>query len=76
MTNNDKSLMQQMIKAGKFNYDIYSLLIEMNQDKSERLVKKMGNKWCCHPNNSVKKLDVPLPLLNEVRQSKILRKQK
>jgi len=72
MTNNDKSLLQQMIGAGKFNYEIYSLLVKMNQDKTDKLIKKMGNKWCCHPDNAVKKLDVPLPLLNEVRQSKIL----
>lgn len=65
-----------MIKAGKFNYDIYTLLVEMNKDKTDKLIKNMGSKWCCHPDNAVKKLDVPLPLLNEIRQSKVLRKHK
>jgi hypothetical protein len=70
LTTNDKSLLKQMIAAGKFNYDIYELLIEYNKDRAKEMIQQMGVKWCLHPLNSTKRLDTPLPLLN--RGSKIL----
>jgi hypothetical protein len=75
MTKNDKTLMKQMIEAGRFNYGIYELLVEINAKNSKDMVKKMGDKWCCHPSNQVKRLDVPLPLLTDIRQSKVLRRK-
>lgn len=69
MTKNDRSLLTQMIERGKFNWEIYELLVEQNAKNSKALIKKMGNKWVCHPDNFVKKLDVPLPILS---QSKVL----
>jgi hypothetical protein len=24
----------------------------------------MGNKWCCHPDNAVKKLEIPMAILD------------
>lgn len=72
MTENDKSLLKQMIRAGRFNGAIYDLLITHNQDQSKEKIAAMGEKWCCHPSNKVKRLDVPLPLLSDARISKIL----
>ena len=76
MNANDKSLLRQMIKAGRFNYPIYELLVEHNRIKAKEMIDGMGSKWCLHPANSVKRLDVPLPLLSEPRQSKILKGRK
>ena len=76
MNANDQNLLKQMIRAGKFNYPIYELLIEHNAIQAKEMIKKMGDKWCLHPANSVKRLDVPLPLLSEPRQSKVLKGRK
>jgi hypothetical protein len=70
LTDNDKHLLKQMINAGKFNYDIYELLIEYNKDRAKEMIQQMGTKWCLHPLNATKRLDTPLPLLN--RGSRIL----
>jgi len=75
MTANDKNLIQQMIKAGKFNA-VYDLMRVYNEQKAKDIIKEMGEKYCCHPKNWVKRLDVPLPLLSEPRQSKVLRAKK
>jgi hypothetical protein len=75
MSPNDRNLLSQMIAAGRFNVDIYNLLVEHNKIKSREIIQAMGSKWCCHPDNAVKKLDVPLPLLSEPRQSKVLKKK-
>ena len=74
MTDNDKSLMRQLMQAGKYNA-IYDLMPEYNMIKSQEIIAQMGAKWCCHPDNSVKRLDVPLPLLNESR-TKVLKGKK
>jgi hypothetical protein len=66
MTENDKNLIQQMIRAGKMD-KILDFMPEYNLVKSKEIIKQMGNKWCCHPDNAVKKLEVPLPILNEPR---------
>jgi len=75
MTKNDKSLLSQMIYAGRFNYQIYELLCEQNALNSKAAIKKMGNKWVCHPDNYVKRLEIPLDVLNAHRGSKILKRQ-
>lgn len=72
MTKNDKKLLSQMIDAGLFSYEMYELLVKQNKENAKAMIKKMGNKWVCHPDNYVKRLEVPLPLLS--RESKILRK--
>ena len=74
MNNNDISLIKQLIHAGKMGL-VYDLMSEYNLMKSKAIIEQMGDKWCCHPNNKVKKLDVPLPILNEPRV-KILRRGK
>ena len=76
MTKNDKSLLSQMIHAGRFNYEIYELLCNQNAINSKAAIKKMGNKWVCHPDNYVKRLEMPLDVLNAHRGSKILTRLK
>lgn len=74
MVESDRALLSQMIKAGRFNDGIYDLLVEANKVKSAELIKKMGTKWCCHPVNAVKRLEVPLEILKQ-NQSKILKRK-
>jgi bisphosphoglycerate-independent phosphoglycerate mutase (AlkP superfamily) len=59
-TDNDKSLIRQMIKAGRFNA-IHDLIVEDNKKKAQLAIVGMGSKWCLHPSNRVKRLEVPLP---------------
>jgi len=65
MTKNDKSLLKQMIEAGRFSYPMYELLIKQNAANSKAMIKRMGNKWVCHPDNRVKRLETPLGQLNK-----------
>jgi hypothetical protein len=73
MTENDISLIKQMISAGRFQA-VYDYLPDLNMMRSKQLIESMGSKWCCHPDNAVKKLDQPLPILSESR-AKILRRK-
>jgi hypothetical protein len=73
MTENDKSLLVQMMQAGRYDA-IYDLMPEYNLLKSKEIIKDMGAKWCCHPDNAVKRLEVPLPILNEPRIRVLKRK--
>jgi hypothetical protein len=75
MTKNDKHLLKQMIEAGRFNYAIYELLCESNAENAKQMIKKMGAKWCCHPDNATKRLDVPLTILPDRIAAKVLRKK-
>ena len=61
-----------MIEAGRFSWDIYAVLCKQNAIKSKDIIKAMGNKWVCHKDNQVKRLEIPLDLLNAHRGSKIL----
>ena len=74
MTDNDKNLLIQLMKAGRYDA-IYDLMPQYNMLKSQEIIKDMGNKWCCHSENAVKKLEVPLPILNEPR-TKVLKGKK
>jgi hypothetical protein len=47
---------------------------QYNLEKSQEIIQSMGNKWCCHPDNAVKRLEVPLPILNEPRIRVLKRK--
>ena len=67
MTKNDKKLLSQMIEAGRFSCEMYEMLVEQNKQASKAMIKKMGNKWLCHPDNRVKRLEVPLDILNSSR---------
>jgi hypothetical protein len=65
MTKNDKKLLSQMIEAGRFSYAMYELLVKQNEIDSKAMIKKMGNKWVCHPDNRVKRLETPLGQLTK-----------
>ena len=58
-TPNDKNLISQMIKAGRYNA-IHDLVVENNKQKVKEVIKKMGPKWCLHKDNQIKRLEVPL----------------
>jgi len=75
MTENDKSLLKQMIYAGRFSLPIYELLCDYNKHQALAKIQEMGTKWCCHPANAAKRLEVPLPVLSDRTASKILRKK-
>lgn len=74
MTENDVSLIKQLIHAGKMNA-IYDLMPDYNLMKSKEIIEKMGEKWCCHPSNEVKRLETPLEILKQ-HQSRVLRRSK
>ena len=59
-----------MIEAGRFSYPMYELLIKQNEANSKAMIKRMGNKWVCHPDNHVKRLKTPLGQLT--KGSKVL----
>jgi len=67
MNENDKSLLKQMLAAGRFNWGIYELLVEHNKQQAKEQIQTMGEKWCLHPKHSAKKLDVPLQILDNHR---------
>lgn len=73
MTENDKSLIRQMMRAGRYNA-VFDLMPAYNLDKSKDIIKAMGSKWCCHKDNQIKRLDVPLEILKQ-NQSKILKRK-
>ena len=65
MTKNDKKLLKEMIEAGRFSYAMYELLVDLNAANSKAMIKKMGSKWVCHPDNQVKRLETPLGQLTK-----------
>lgn len=73
LTDNDKSLIKQMMLAGRYGA-VHDLMPDYNLEKSKAIIEQMGEKWCCHPANQVKRLDVPLPILNEPKL-KVLRRK-
>lgn len=72
MNENDKSLIIQMMKAGRYSA-VLDFMPEYNLQKSKELIEKMGDKWVCHPKNRIQRLAKPLEILR-LNQSKILRK--
>lgn len=73
MTPNDRSLILQMMKAGKYNA-VLDFMPAYNLAKSKEIIEQMGEKWVCHPANKVKKLDVPLDIL-KTHQSKVFKRK-
>jgi hypothetical protein len=74
MTENDINLIKQLITAGKMGV-VHDLMPEYNMMKSKAIIEQMGEKWCCHPNNKVKRLETPLEILKQ-HQSRVLRRSK
>jgi hypothetical protein len=74
MSPSDINLIQQMIRAGKYNA-VYDLMPAMNDQKSKDIIEKMGELWVCHPKNKTKRLETPLGILDQSRMgSKILKR--
>ena len=73
MKNSDRDLVKQMIKAGRYSAIMDFMPAVIDSDAKE-MIDRMGNKWVCHPDNHVKRLDVPLPILNEPK-SKVLKRK-
>ena len=71
MTSNDATLIRQMMQAGKYNA-VLDFMPIYNLEKSKAIIKEMGSKWCCHPDNHVKRLEVPIEILNQ-NKSKVLK---
>ena len=74
MTENDINLIKQLIHAGRMGV-VYDLMPDYNMMKSKEIIEKMGEKWCCHPNNKVKRLETPIEILKQ-HQSRVLRRGK
>ena len=74
MTENDINLIKQLITAGKMGV-VHDLMPEYNLMKSKAIIDQMGEKWCCHSNNKVKRLETPLEILKQ-HQSRVLRRSK
>ena len=73
MKNSDRDLVKQMIKQGRFNA-VADFMPAMIDADAKDIIDKMGAKWCCHPDNRIKRLDVPLDILKS-HQSKVLRRK-
>ena len=72
MKNSDRDLVKQMIKAGRYSA-IMDFMPDVIMSDSKDMIEKMGERWVCHPNNRVKRLDKPLEILRQ-NQPKVLRK--
>ena len=73
MKNSDRELVRQMIKAGR-NDALLDFMPAVIAADSKEMIEKMGAKWVCHPDNCIKRLDVPLLILNEPK-TKVLKKK-
>lgn len=73
MKNSDRDLVKQMIKAGRYSA-IMDFMPDVIMSDSKDMIEKMGERWVCHPNNHVKRLDVPLLILNEPKTRVLKRK--
>jgi hypothetical protein len=73
MNANDRSLIVQIMKAGRYSA-VFDFMPQYNLEKSKEVIEQMGDKWCCHPSNQVKKLDVPLDIL-KTHQSKVFKRK-
>ncbi len=72
MKNSDRDLVKQMIKAGRYSA-IMDFMPDVIMSDSKEMIASMGEKWCCHPSNRIKRLDVPIEILRQ-NQPKVLRK--
>ena len=73
MKNSDRELVKQMIRSGRYAA-IMDFMPAVIAADSKEMIEKMGNKWVCHPDNRVKRLDVPVEVLKK-NQPKVLKKK-
>jgi len=71
--NSDRELVKQMISAGRFNAVLDFMPAVIDGDAKD-IIEKMGAKWCCHKDNQIKRLDVPVEILRQ-NQPKVLKKK-
>jgi hypothetical protein len=71
--NSDRELVKQMISAGRYNAVLDFMPAVIAADSKE-MIEKMGAKWCCHKDNQIKRLDVPVEILRQ-NQPKVLKKK-
>jgi hypothetical protein len=62
-----------MIKYGRYGA-IMDFMPAVIAADSKDMIEKMGAKWCCHKDNHVKRLDVPVEILRQ-NQPKVLKKK-
>jgi hypothetical protein len=74
MTANEVNLIRQMMQAGKYN-SVLDYMPDYNLEKSKAIIKEMGSKWCCHPDNYVKRLETPIDILQQ-NKIKVLKGKK
>ena len=74
MTANEVNLIRQMMQAGKYN-SVLDYMPDYNLEKSKAIIKEMGSKWCCHPDNHVKRLETPIDILQQ-NKIKVLKGKK
>lgn len=55
MNNTDKNMITQMIRAGRFNPEMCELLRQKQAEDAKKMIKQMGERYCCHANNAPKK---------------------
>jgi len=55
MNNTDKNMITQMIRAGRFKNEICELLSQKKVEDSKKMIKQMGERYCCHAINAPKK---------------------
>ena len=55
MNNTDKNMITQMIRAGRFNPEICELLRQKQVEDSKKMIKQMGERYCCHAIKAPKK---------------------
>ena len=73
MKNSDRELVKQMISAGRYGAVLDFMPAVIAAD-SRDMIERMGSKWCCHKDNQVKRLDVPVEILRQ-NQPKVLKKK-
>ena len=74
MTSSEISLIKQMMQSGKYSA-VLDFMPEYNLQKSKEIIESMGSKWCCHPDNHVKRLEVPIEILQQ-NKTKVLKGKK
>jgi len=55
MNNNDQKILSQMLNKGIMDDEIIKMMQDHMLQKTKKMIKDMGSKYCCHPINSPKK---------------------
>jgi hypothetical protein len=55
MTENDRKIIKDLVRAGKFDDEIIGFLAEKRAVDTKRMIAEMGSKYCLHPTHSPKK---------------------